>query len=136
MAIDPARLESHARMLSETFRPRNWKHPENLDRAAVYIHKEFGQAKGAVSEQPYEMEGREYRNVIAAFGPDTAEKIVVGAHYDALGEFPGADDKYEGALSHRRFHERREIIAGVQVPLIKDHVDAVLAEPVCDAPHP
>jgi Zn-dependent M28 family amino/carboxypeptidase len=33
-----------------------------------------------------------YRNVIAVFGPDTDERVVVGAHYDAAGELPGADD--------------------------------------------
>lgn len=96
MAIGPARLETHVRMLSEAFVPRDWKHPENLDRAAEYIHKEFEHAKGAVSEQPYEMDRRTYRNVIAAFGPDTAERIVVGAHYDAFGEFPAADDNASG----------------------------------------
>ena len=96
MGIDPARLETHVRMLSETFRPRDWEHPENLDRAAAYIHKEFGQAKGVVSEQPYEMEGKNYRNVIAAFGPDTGQRIVVGAHYDAFGKFPAADDNASG----------------------------------------
>jgi Zn-dependent M28 family amino/carboxypeptidase len=83
-------------MLSESFLPRDWKHPENLDRAAAYIRAEFAQAGGTVSEQPYEMDGKSYGNVIAAFGPDTAERIIVGAHYDAFGELPGADDNASG----------------------------------------
>ena len=37
-----------------------------------------------VSEQPYDLDGTTYRKVIPLFGPDTAERIVVGARYDSL----------------------------------------------------
>ena len=94
--VEPARLEEHVRMLSETLFPRDWRHPENLDRVAAYIHKEFEQANGMVSEQDYKMRGNTYRNVMALFGPKTKERIVVGAHYDAAGELPGADDNASG----------------------------------------
>lgn len=94
--VDPARLESHVRMLSEEFFPRDEAHPENLDRAAAYIRKEFEQVSEAVSYQSYEVQGRTYHNVIALFGPDTEERIVVGAHYDAFEERPGADDNASG----------------------------------------
>jgi Zn-dependent M28 family amino/carboxypeptidase len=83
-------------MLSETFFPRDEGHPENLGRVAAYIHQEFTQANGKVAEQPYTAQGETYRNVIALFGPDTAERIVVGAHYDSAGEQPGADDNASG----------------------------------------
>ena len=95
-AFEASRLERHVRMLSEDFIPRDLRHPENLDRAAAYIRTEFERAGGAVSEQPYEVEGITYRNVMALFGPDTKERIVVGAHYDAFLEFPGADDNASG----------------------------------------
>jgi Zn-dependent M28 family amino/carboxypeptidase len=94
--ISSARLETHVRMLSETFFPRDAAHPENLDRAAAYIRQELAQANGRVSEQPFEVAGRTYRNVIAWFGPDTQERIVVGAHYDTAGPQPGADDNASG----------------------------------------
>ena len=42
------------------------------------------------------MKGKTYRNVIASFGPDTKERIVVGAHYDAFDELPAADDNASG----------------------------------------
>ena len=126
MAVDPARLESHVRMLSETFRPRDWKHPENLDRAAAYIHKEFEQAEGVVSEQPYEMEKRTYRNVIAAFGPDTAERIVVGAHYDAFGEFPAADDNASGVAG---LIELAHLLENESLPMRVELVAFTLEEP-------
>jgi len=93
---DPARLEAHVRMLSQTLVPRDWTHPENLDRTAAYIRHEFEQAGGQVSDQPFDMENRTYRNVIAAFGPETRERIVVGAHYDAFGELSAADDNASG----------------------------------------
>jgi Zn-dependent M28 family amino/carboxypeptidase len=95
--VDAARLEAHVRMLSETLNPRDEGHPENLDRAAAYLRKEFEQAQAAtVSEQTFQVRGKTYRNVIASFGAQTKEVIVVGAHYDTAGALPGADDNASG----------------------------------------
>lgn len=95
--IDPARLEVHVRMLSDTLVPRDESHPRMLDRVAAYIRREFEQTGGTVSEQPYDVNGKTYRNVIALFGPDTAERIVVGAHYDSVAaDVPAADDNASG----------------------------------------
>jgi Zn-dependent M28 family amino/carboxypeptidase len=96
LAVSPARLEAHVRALSQEFVPRDYTHPENLDRAAGYIRTQLTRAGGATSDQPYNARGRTYRNVIAAFGPDTRARIVVGAHYDADGPLPGADDNASG----------------------------------------
>ncbi len=94
---DPARLEVHVRMLSETLVPRDESHPHMLDRTAAYIRREFEHAGGTVSDQPYDSDGKTYRNVIALFGPDTAERIVVGAHYDSVAaDVPAADDNASG----------------------------------------
>lgn len=95
-AVDPARLEAHVRMLAETFVPRDGAHPENLDRAAAYIRGELESAGGRVEVQPFRVRGTAYQNVIARFGPETRERIVVGAHYDAAGPYPGADDNASG----------------------------------------
>ena len=127
MAIDPGRLECHVRKLSETFRPRNWKHPENLDRAAGYIHREFEQANGEVSYQSYEMKGRTYRNVIALFGPDTKERIVVGAHYDAFGELPAADDNGSGVAG---LIELAYLLKNTPLPVRIELVAFTLEEPL------
>src|SRR5688500_8840480 len=94
--VDPARLEAHVRKLSVELSPRDVGHLENLDRAAVYIADELKSMGAAVEEQPYRVEGSSYRNVIARFGPDTSERIVVGAHYDSAGPLPGADDNASG----------------------------------------
>lgn len=94
--VDPVRLEAHVRKLSLELSPRDINHLENLDRAGAYIAEELKQAGGVVSEQGYRVENRSYRNVIARFGPDTPERIVVGAHYDAFSALPGADDNASG----------------------------------------
>ncbi|OFV98746.1 MAG: peptidase M28 [Acidobacteria bacterium RIFCSPLOWO2_02_FULL_61_28] len=126
VAVDAARLETHVRMLSEAFVPRDYKHPEVLDRAATYIRKEFEQASEALSEQPYEMEGKTYRNVIAALGPDTSERIVIGAHYDAFGEFPGADDNASGVAG---LIELAYLLSGTSLPMRVELVAFTLEEP-------
>lgn len=102
----PARLERDVRLFSERFVPRGADRRANLDRAADYIKAEFAAAGAVVSEQVYRfpemnrsnksVEMGPFRNVIGVFGPETAERIVVGAHYDAYGPFPGADDNASG----------------------------------------
>jgi hypothetical protein len=69
--VDPARLEAHVRKLSIELTPRDEGHVENLDRVAEYIKNEFSQATTLVSEQPYRVQGKSYRNVIAQFGPES-----------------------------------------------------------------
>ncbi|MDX6614473.1 MAG: hypothetical protein QOD75_3659 [Blastocatellia bacterium] len=96
VSVDPARLEAHVRMLSEQLTPRDESHPENLDRVAAYVRGEFEQARAIVTEQTFQVKDKTYRNVIAQFGPDTSERIVVGAHYDTAGPYPGADDNASG----------------------------------------
>ncbi|HEY0017142.1 MAG TPA: M28 family peptidase [Longimicrobium sp.] len=95
-AVSPERLEAHVRMLADDFVPRDFANPANLDRTAAYIRQELAQAGGTVAEQPFEAGRSTYRNVIAAFGPETRERIVIGAHYDAAGPYPAADDNASG----------------------------------------
>lgn len=94
--LNPERLRSHVVMLSETFAPRNYKRIWNLNKCADYISQQFEAAGADVSEQTYEVEGREYRNIIACFGPETDSRIVIGAHYDSYQDTPGADDNASG----------------------------------------
>jgi Zn-dependent M28 family amino/carboxypeptidase len=94
--VSPSRLEAHVRAMAETFHPRDYAHTDNLDRAAAYIREEFQQAGGQVFDQAYQVEGATYRNAVAWFGPDTRERLVIGAHYDAVPNSPGADDNASG----------------------------------------
>ena len=95
-SVNPSRLQAHVRALSVELAPRDESHVENLDRVAGYIKSEFSQTGATVSEQPYRIQGNVYRNVIAQFGPESEERIIVGAHYDTAGPLPGADDNASG----------------------------------------
>src|SRR5262245_27236620 len=92
ISVDPARLETHVRALSESFVPRDESHPENLDRCAAYIRREFEGAHARVSEQPFIVDGKTYRNVIAQLGPEKKEGVVVGARYVTYGALTGGGE--------------------------------------------
>ena len=112
--VDPSRLEAHVRKLSVELTPRDASHIENLDQAAAYIKEEFSQTTVHVSEQAYRVQDRSYRNVIAQFGPESAERIIIGAHYDAAGPLPGADDNASGVAG---LIELARLLARQQPPL-------------------
>jgi Zn-dependent M28 family amino/carboxypeptidase len=86
-------------MLTSRFEPRDFDHPENLARAAAFLSEALRARGAAVSEQTYRVGDRTYRNVLAEFGPETPERIVIGAHYDTAGEQPGADDNASGVAA-------------------------------------
>ena len=94
--VDPAVLRAHVEALSTRFAPRDFAHPENLDRAAAWLRDAFRAGGAPVREQQFQVDGRTYRNLIAGIGPMTPARIIVGAHYDSAGEQPGADDNASG----------------------------------------
>lgn len=124
--VDPARLEAHVRKLSVELGPRDESHVENLDRVAAYIKDELSQTTPLVSEQPYRLEGKSYRNVIAQFGPETEERIIVGAHYDTAGPLPGADDNASGVAG---LIELARLLGRQPPPLRVELVAFTLEEP-------
>ena len=91
--VDPERLRAHVEDLAARFAPRDFAHPENLQRAAAYLARELS---ASTPEQKYVVEGQSYTNLIASFGPETPDRIIVGAHYDTAGDQPGADDNASG----------------------------------------
>jgi Zn-dependent M28 family amino/carboxypeptidase len=93
---DPERLRRDVVALSETFHPRDWTHPENLNRCADYIAAEMKAAGATVEMQDYTVGGETYRNVIGRFGARKDKTIIIGAHYDSCGDTPGADDNASG----------------------------------------
>ncbi|MDX1587225.1 MAG: M28 family peptidase, partial [Balneolaceae bacterium] len=96
MKADARRLKELVTYLSRELTPRDAGHPENLDEVAAYIRQEFEKYSQRVSYQHYEADYFSVRNVRAFFGPDTDERIVIGAHYDVAGPYPGADDNASG----------------------------------------
>ena len=117
---DPLRLRRRVRELVERFHPRVGGHPANMGRAASWIAGELRGTGSAVSEQRFPAAGAEYVNVVAAYGPETPDVVVVGAHYDVAGEMPGADDNASGVtglleladlLSGAKLSRRVELVA-------------------------
>ncbi|MDH3974947.1 MAG: M28 family peptidase [Deltaproteobacteria bacterium] len=95
--VDAKRLEKHVRTLSEEFHPRNYRNVKNLNRTAAYIMDHFNKAGARfTSFQEFKRMGNTYKNVIAHFGPDEGQRIIVGAHYDTVIGTPGADDNTSG----------------------------------------
>jgi Peptidase family M28 len=97
--VSPANLRKHVETLAVRFFPRSCLNPENLDRCADYIAHHFKQAGATVEFQPFRVAGMSYRNVIGRFNEGGPDKLIVGAHYDACGELPGADDNASGVAS-------------------------------------
>jgi hypothetical protein len=120
IGVDSERLRKHVEELAVTFAPRDYHHLENLNRARAYIAAEFARTGAELSQQVFTVERHEYANVIARFGPLTAERVVVGAHYDAVAGTPGADDNASGVagllelahlLGQKPPHARVELVA-------------------------
>lgn len=99
LKADPGKLRNHVETLSQSFHPRDVRHLENLNSCADYISDQFKQAGASVESQPFTVYKRQYRNVIARFNPGKSGRILVGAHYDACGDTPGADDNASGISS-------------------------------------
>jgi hypothetical protein len=99
ISADGERLHKHVEKLAGTFSPRDYQHLENLNRVRAYIATEFSRAGAEVSQQVYTVQRHDYANVIARFGPESAARVVIGAHYDAAEGTPGADDNASGVAS-------------------------------------
>ena len=85
-------------MLATEIGVRTYREREQLDKAADYISGQFASLGYEVTRQPFLFAGNTYQNVIAELtGAASPEKLlIVGAHYDAVGTTPGADDNASG----------------------------------------
>ncbi|EPX64690.1 peptidase M28 [Cystobacter fuscus DSM 2262] len=124
--VDPERLKAHVRTLSETFVPRDHLHPENLERTADYLAEALTRAGGRVRSEPYSVGETRYRNVVATFGPESGERLVIGAHYDAAEGAPGADDNASGVAG---LMELAVLLGARPPPMRVDLVGFTLEEP-------
>ena len=96
VSVDAAALERHVRTLAVTFHPRSVDNLANLERAADYVLEQLRATGAETAEQMVEADGKQFRNLIARFGPRDGPLIVIGAHYDSCGDTPGADDNASG----------------------------------------
>lgn len=70
---------------------RNADNPQGLHDCANYIKSQITNPNAHITEQIFQIDSNIYRNLKVTFG-DNPIKTVLGAHYDAYGESPGADD--------------------------------------------
>jgi len=94
--IDENQLYSSVHKLTGIRPARNYMNIDSLNKAADFIRDEFRKYGYSPVEQKYRVSGTEYKNIIATYGPETAPRFIVGAHYDVCGEQPGADDNASG----------------------------------------
>jgi len=102
------RLQQHVRYLSEQLPTRHYQDLAGLNRAADYVATQWQAAGLPVSRQTYEVDGVMYQNIITRIGPVAGERIIIGAHYDAFDDLPGADDN-RGNLVMGATGELREL---------------------------
>ena len=126
LRADPERMREDVEIISTRFYPRDWQSVENLSRTAAYIREELEAAGAEVSFQPHRARGRDYVNVIGRFHPEREPRVVVGAHYDAVANTPGADDNASGVAG---LLELARIIQKTDAELAVDLVAFVLEEP-------
>lgn len=94
--VDDQLLYQHVNVLSVDYAPRDFEHLANLNAVADYIVEQLEGIGLEVTEQTYSIENIEYKNIITSMGPEHGPKLVIGAHYDVAGAYPGADDNASG----------------------------------------
>lgn len=123
---DSSLVMQHLLALTESSPYRNASHPEILDENARYISVQLQQYCDTVYDQPYEVRGNTYRNVIGEMGPKDAPVLVIGAHYDVCGNQQGADDNASGVAG---ILEVARLIQGSPLPYRIQFVAWTLEEP-------
>ena len=129
LVADPESLSSGVKKLVADFPLRDHSHPKELKKLAEYIKQQLMASEPKsilatfdieVELVPFKVGEHEYYNVVAKLGPPTKQRIVIGAHYDTAGPFPGADDNASGViglieiaklLAHLNLRNRIELVA-------------------------
>jgi hypothetical protein len=105
---------------------RNAKNVAVLDTVAEKIRMEFVKHTDRVSIQDFKVNENGYKNIIASFGPQDGERIIVGAHYDVRHEEDGADDNASGVAG---ILELARLLKGQSLKYRIDLVAYTLEEP-------
>ena len=96
ISVDKNQLYSSVEKLTSLSPSRNYENIDSLNKAADFVKGEFLKYGYSPVEQKYSIKDLEYKNILASYGPETAPRFIVGAHYDVAGEQPGADDNASG----------------------------------------
>lgn len=97
---DTILVKKHLTAITKTEGFRNHENIPLLNEVAGYIHSVFEQYADTVYYQPYDVDGKIYKNVVCRFGTSTDKPVIVlGAHYDVCGDQEGADDNASGVTA-------------------------------------
>jgi Zn-dependent M28 family amino/carboxypeptidase len=124
--VDAAALQRHVHALAITYHPRSVENFARLEAAGDYVLAEMRAAGAAAEVQNVDVNGTIYRNIIARFGPAEGPLLVIGAHYDACGQTPGADDNASGVAA---LLELTRLLARAPPPQPVELVAFTLEEP-------
>lgn len=95
LSVNPDKLAQHVKFLSEQTQ-RSHNNPTGLAAASRYIQQQLqGMGLDPVL-QTYAVNGHTPHNIVVRVGHTEGELMVVGAHYDAYDQLPGADDNASG----------------------------------------
>jgi len=104
-------IKTHMYRITKRDTFRHFANPKELDSVAAYLFSELSTYADTVYYQPFQVNGTAYRNVIASFGTENKNRIIVGAHYDVCGNQEGADDNASGTVGllelGRLFHGKK-----------------------------
>ena len=85
-------LYEHVEFLTSLRPFRNYENLESLEKCCDYFKSRFNGCGLTPIEQKFNVNGTEYKNIIASFNSGEQKRLIVGAHYDVCGDQPGADD--------------------------------------------
>ncbi len=91
-----AKLEQHVRMLAETLVPRDATSLETSGHRRLTISRLSCATPALEDVSAQAFDEKRYRNIVGVIRGSGEGVIVVGAHYDACGPLPGADDNASG----------------------------------------
>lgn len=86
----------HKQLYMLTKEAHDFAHRKELNALGDSILHIMNSFSDDVRKQEFLVGGSSFFNVVATFKGEVEEQIIVGAHYDACGEQPGADDNASG----------------------------------------
>lgn len=98
-SFTPASTENLTVYLQQIIGQDSYRHYKNiaeLQRVSAWIKEQMRLFGIPCEYQNYMVNGSNYRNVVCSLTAGHADKVIVGAHYDVLGNQQGADDNASG----------------------------------------
>lgn len=89
-------LKGYVSYLSARYEDRTHAVLTRSDATVGYLTGVFGRFCDTTRLEPFVVDGNTFYNVVCLFQGEKDDIVVVGAHYDVYGAFPGADDNASG----------------------------------------